>query len=67
LWHLTRVAIFFADEGEVFCWGWNKYGQLGLGDSMDRNVPCNVPVDTYHPLNVSCGWWHTLVLAESPT
>jgi len=19
---------FFADEGEVFCWGWNKYGQV---------------------------------------
>ncbi|KAG2601907.1 ultraviolet-B receptor UVR8-like isoform X2 [Panicum virgatum] len=63
----ARHSAIITDEGEVFCWGWNKYGQLGLGDSMDRNVPCNVPVDTYHPLNVSCGWWHTLVLAESPT
>uniref|UniRef100_K3XGU2 RCC1-like domain-containing protein n=1 Tax=Setaria italica TaxID=4555 RepID=K3XGU2_SETIT len=63
----ARHSAIITDEGEVFCWGWNKYGQLGLGDSMDRNVPCSVPVDTYHPLNVSCGWWHTLVLAESPT
>ncbi|KAJ1286199.1 hypothetical protein BS78_03G334600 [Paspalum vaginatum] len=63
----ARHSAIITDEGEVFCWGWNKYGQLGLGDSMDRNVPCSVPVDVYHPLNVSCGWWHTLVLAESPT
>ncbi|ONM36451.1 regulator of chromosome condensation1 [Zea mays] len=63
----ARHSAIITDEGEVFCWGWNKYGQLGLGDSMDRNVPCSVPVDAYHPLNVSCGWWHTLVLADSPT
>ncbi|GJM92580.1 hypothetical protein PR202_ga09061 [Eleusine coracana subsp. coracana] len=63
----ARHSAIITDEGEVFCWGWNKYGQLGLGDSVDRNVPCSVSVDTYHPLNVSCGWWHTLVLAESPT
>ncbi|KAL6616369.1 hypothetical protein ACP70R_038639 [Stipagrostis hirtigluma subsp. patula] len=63
----ARHSAIITDEGEVFCWGWNKYGQLGLGDSMDRNVPCSVPVEAYHPLNVSCGWWHTLVLAESPT
>ncbi|KAL5220980.1 hypothetical protein ABZP36_025693 [Zizania latifolia] len=87
----ARHSAIITDEGEVFCWGWNKYGQvgisalhleekitaaffffnflhmqLGLGDSMDRNVPCSVPVDAYHPLNVSCGWWHTLVLAEPP-
>ncbi|KAM0922782.1 hypothetical protein ACQ4PT_005953 [Festuca glaucescens] len=63
----ARHSAIITDEGEVFCWGWNKYGQLGLGDSMDRNVPCIVPVEAYRPLNVSCGWWHTLVLAESPT
>ncbi|TVU36538.1 hypothetical protein EJB05_18475, partial [Eragrostis curvula] len=63
----ARHSAIITDEGEVFCWGWNKYGQLGLGDSVDRNVPCSVPVETYQPLNVSCGWWHTLVLAESPT
>ncbi|XP_047058699.1 ultraviolet-B receptor UVR8-like [Lolium rigidum] len=63
----ARHSAIITDEGEVFCWGWNKYGQLGLGDAMDRNVPCMVPVEAYRPLNVSCGWWHTLVLAESPT
>ncbi|XP_072974795.1 uncharacterized protein [Typha angustifolia] len=63
----ARHSAMITDNGEVFCWGWNKYGQLGLGDAIDRNLPSQVPVEAYHPMNVSCGWWHTLVLAESPT
>ncbi|XP_020102197.1 ultraviolet-B receptor UVR8 isoform X3 [Ananas comosus] len=63
----ARHTAMLTDDGEVFCWGWNKYGQLGLGDAIDRNIPSQVPMETYHLLNISCGWWHTLVLAESPT
>ena len=41
--------------------------QLGLGDVIDRNIPVEVPMENCTPKNVSCGWWHTLLLAESPT
>jgi hypothetical protein len=41
--------------------------QLGLGDVIDRNVPSQVTIDGCVPKNVACGWWHTLLLAESPT
>ncbi|KAJ4850298.1 hypothetical protein Tsubulata_025898 [Turnera subulata] len=61
-----HTAIITAD-GKVFCWGWNKYGQLGLGDVIDRNIPSQVTIDGYVPRNIACGWWHTLLLAESPT
>ncbi|PIA60479.1 hypothetical protein AQUCO_00300167v1 [Aquilegia coerulea] len=63
----ARHTAVITDDGNVFCWGWNKYGQLGLGDVIDRNVPSQVPMDGRLPKNVACGWWHTLVLAESPT
>ncbi|KAF8402976.1 hypothetical protein HHK36_011069 [Tetracentron sinense] len=63
----ARHSAVITDDRKVFCWGWNKYGQLGLGDVIDRNIPSQVPIDGYLPKNVACGWWHTLLLAESPT
>ncbi|XP_047321647.1 ultraviolet-B receptor UVR8 isoform X2 [Impatiens glandulifera] len=64
----ARHSSVVTDDGKVFCWGWNKYGQLGLGDVMDRNIPCQVPIDGCIARNVACGWWHTLLMAaESPT
>ncbi|XP_077217335.1 PH, RCC1 and FYVE domains-containing protein 1-like isoform X2 [Tasmannia lanceolata] len=63
----ARHSAVVTEEGKVFCWGWNKYGQLGLGDVVDRSIPSQVPIDGCILKNVSCGWWHTLLLAESPT
>ena len=29
-------------SGEVYCWGWNQYGQLGDGTTIDRPLPTKV-------------------------
>lgn len=63
----ARHSAVVTDDGKVFCWGWNKYGQLGLGDVIDRNIPSQVTIEGLIPKTVACGWWHTLLLAESPT
>ncbi|GFP86361.1 ultraviolet-b receptor uvr8 [Phtheirospermum japonicum] len=63
----ARHTAVITEDGKTFCWGWNKYGQLGLGDVIDRNTPSEVSMDGYVARNVACGWWHTLLLAESPT
>ncbi|KAL3521135.1 hypothetical protein ACH5RR_019284 [Cinchona calisaya] len=63
----ARHSAVVTEEGKVFCWGWNKYGQLGLGDVIDRNIPSQVAIEGCIPKNVACGWWHTLLLTESPT
>lgn len=62
----ARHTAIVTEDQEVFCWGWNKYGQLGLADTIDRSIPTHVPIDALRPSNVACGWWHTLVLAEPP-
>ncbi|WRX24445.1 Regulator of chromosome condensation [Theobroma cacao] len=62
----ARHSAILTDDGRVLSWGWNKYGQLGLGDTIDRNTPAPVPIDGCLPKNVACGWWHTLLLAETP-
>ncbi|VVB05779.1 unnamed protein product [Arabis nemorensis] len=61
----ARHTAVIADEGKVFCWGWNKYGQLGLGDVIDRNAPSEVRIKDCFPKNIACGWWHTLLLGQS--
>uniref|UniRef100_A0A6N2KIT2 RCC1-like domain-containing protein n=1 Tax=Salix viminalis TaxID=40686 RepID=A0A6N2KIT2_SALVM len=62
----ARHSAIITVDGQVFSWGWNKYGQLGVGDSMDRNIPSQVPIEGCRPKSVACGWWHTLLLAETP-
>ncbi|XP_031275157.1 ultraviolet-B receptor UVR8-like isoform X5 [Pistacia vera] len=61
----ARHSAMLTEDGQVLGWGWNKYGQLGLGDSIDRNIPSLVPIDGFLPQNVACGWWHTLLLGET--
>ncbi|KAF3433649.1 hypothetical protein FNV43_RR24752 [Rhamnella rubrinervis] len=61
----ARHSAIVTADGKVFCWGWNKYGQLGLGDVIDRNIPSQVVIEGCIPRDVACGWWHTLLLAES--
>uniref|UniRef100_A0A1J3FDA4 Ultraviolet-B receptor UVR8 n=1 Tax=Noccaea caerulescens TaxID=107243 RepID=A0A1J3FDA4_NOCCA len=63
----ARHSAVLAEDGRLLCWGWNKYGQLGLGDTIDRNIPTQVQLDVCRLRKVACGWWHTLLLADSPT
>lgn len=63
----ARHSAIVTDDGKIFSWGWNKYGQLGLGDVIDRNLPSQVKIESCVAKKIACGWWHTLLLAESPT
>lgn len=60
----ARHSAICTDTGNVFCWGWNKYGQLGLGDAVDRSIPAEVPLEGSFARDVACGWWHTLALVH---
>ncbi|KAG5022568.1 hypothetical protein JHK85_018910 [Glycine max] len=60
----ARHSALLTDDGHLFTWGWNKYGQLGLGDSVDRNIPGQVSIAGCRPRNVACGWWHTLLMGD---
>ncbi|MEU4623987.1 fibronectin type III domain-containing protein [Actinoplanes sp. NPDC023801] len=52
-------------DTRIYCWGYNRYGQVGDGSATDRLIP--VPVDT--PPGVSLtrlahGWHHTCGLGS---
>ena len=61
LWSIVYVCQF----EDIY--DFDNLKQLGLGDVIDRNVPSQVTIDGCVPKKVACGWWHTLLLAESPT
>ncbi|KAG7401616.1 hypothetical protein PHYBOEH_000148 [Phytophthora boehmeriae] len=54
------------DEGHVYIWGKEDYGMLGVGQTSDQQTPKRVEFfDTIPALRVSCGGWHTVVVAKS--
>jgi alpha-tubulin suppressor-like RCC1 family protein len=50
-----------AQDGRVFAWGDNSYGQLGLGDTLQRDVP-NVIHGLTHIRKISAGYTHAAAL-----
>ncbi|KAL7402017.1 hypothetical protein ABVT39_008232 [Epinephelus coioides] len=53
-------------SGGVFGWGRNDCGQLGLGDTTDRNTPTPVHcLNMKKSIHISCGKDHTAVLTKT--
>ncbi len=48
-------------DATLWSWGWNYFGQLGLGDSTDRTIPAQVGGDSNWAA-VSGGGYHSLGL-----
>lgn len=42
------------DKGELFTWGWNSDGQLGLEDTEDRTTPTIIAMENKTKL-IACG------------
>jgi len=53
------------DNGDLYAWGRNNHGQLGLGiDDDDRLIPTHVSDGGRKYKAISAGGFHTLALAE---
>ncbi|KAJ6422365.1 hypothetical protein OIU84_027342 [Salix udensis] len=54
------------EDGELYGWGWGRYGNFGLGDRNDRLVPEKVSlVNGDKMIMVACGWRHTISVSSS--
>ncbi|CAM8947795.1 unnamed protein product [Rhodiola kirilowii] len=59
-------SVAVSEDGELYGWGWGRYGNLGLGDRNDRLVPQKV--HSFHGekmTQVACGWRHTISVTSS--
>eukprot|EP00656_Telonema_subtile_P058621 TRINITY_DN9984_c0_g1_i4.p1 TRINITY_DN9984_c0_g1~~TRINITY_DN9984_c0_g1_i4.p1 ORF type:complete len:988 (-),score=283.00 TRINITY_DN9984_c0_g1_i4:102-3065(-) len=54
------------DNGNLYMWGWNNSGQLGLEDVELRKIPTHATLfDDLEVSQVSCGLSHTAVLSRA--
>ena len=57
-----------ATTSGVYAWGWNKFGQLGIGRAEDPCTPVRVDAlsgPDAEMARISCGWKHTLLVSTS--
>ena len=59
-------TVLLREDGRVYCWGDNSYGQLGIGSTENEEMPTLVP-DLVNIVMVSAGAYHTIALSEDGT
>lgn len=52
-------------DGQVFSWGWGRYGNIGDGGKVDRHTPAKVlGLDGVKVSQIACGWRHSLAVDD---
>ncbi|XP_060743908.1 RCC1 and BTB domain-containing protein 2 isoform X1 [Tachysurus vachellii] len=60
---LCSMAVL--DNGEIYGWGYNCNGQLGLGNNGNQQTPCRIAaLQGITVVQVACGYAHTLALTD---
>lgn len=58
-------SMLVLDSGELFGWGYNGNGQLGLGNTINQLTPYRVSaLSNFVVVKVACGYAHTLALTD---
>jgi alpha-tubulin suppressor-like RCC1 family protein len=52
--------------GTLWVWGWNLYGQLGLGNAVNRTTPCQIGIASDWSI-ITAGVLHTISLKTNKT
>lgn len=60
----SHTACITTNEN-CYIWGFNRYGQLGLGDRISRNFPTLLQIQNETIRNIICKGWHTACLTKS--
>ena len=64
---LAEHSIILKNDGTLWSCGYNSHGQLGLGDTTDRNVFTQITINSDNIKSIYCGYLHTIVLKNDGT
>lgn len=59
-----HYSLALTASGKVYAWGWNGFGQLGLGDLKSRNTPTLVP-NVSGVRAIAAGEGHALAIGKN--
>lgn len=60
-----KHTIAITEEGKLFSWGWNEYGQLGSGYEAYNHTPKIVPALSHDIVTqIACGYVHSMALVR---
>lgn len=66
--HLNAMNFmdFFITEGEIWSWGLNNYGQLGIGSTMKKIAnPTKIAALDGVPISyIACGGYHSFAISK---
>jgi alpha-tubulin suppressor-like RCC1 family protein/uncharacterized protein YbcV (DUF1398 family) len=63
---LTYSSFYIQNDGTVKACGQNGNGQLGLGNTANKNIPTLIP-NLDNVKQISCGYYHTVFLLNDGT
>uniref|UniRef100_A0A7S0RRV6 RCC1-like domain-containing protein n=1 Tax=Chlamydomonas leiostraca TaxID=1034604 RepID=A0A7S0RRV6_9CHLO len=59
-------SVASTSTGQVYAWGWGRYGNLGDGHRDDRLLPTRVcGLEGAVAARVNCGWRHSVVVTDA--
>lgn len=60
----ANFSMALGDDGSIWAWGENGYGQLGDGTIVNRRTPVRVKFNE-RARTIACGSYHTLIVDEA--
>ena len=63
----SQHTFILENDGTLWSCGYNDYGQLGLGDTTNRNTFTQITTNTDDIKKIYCGWNHTFILKNDGT